>query len=52
MVRSIVGTLLQFEKENRTKEDLKNLIDLKKRIDVGQTAPARGLFLEKVYYSV
>jgi tRNA pseudouridine38-40 synthase len=50
MVRNIVGTLIEFEKNEQSKEALIELVEKKDRNMAGQTAPARGLFLEKVDY--
>jgi tRNA pseudouridine38-40 synthase len=50
MVRSILGTILELEQQNRQGEDLKKILTSGSRDNAGQTVPARGLFLEKVYY--
>lgn len=50
MVRAIVGTLIQFEKENTAAEKFKEIIEKKDRGLAGITAPAKGLFLWSVEY--
>lgn len=50
MVRSITGTLIQFEKEKKNAEDIMELLAEKKRSLAGVTAPAKGLFLWSVEY--
>ncbi|OPJ54861.1 tRNA pseudouridine(38-40) synthase TruA [Alkalithermobacter paradoxus] len=49
MVRIIAGTLIDIGR-GRIKEDLKTIIESKDRNRAGHTAPAKGLFLKKVYY--
>ena len=50
MVRSIVGTLVELCEQRAPASDLAALIARRNRGLVGQTAPARGLFLERVWY--
>ena len=50
MVRSIVGTLLELEEQGSSPEALSSILNGRDRSLAGQTAPARGLFLEKVGY--
>lgn len=50
MVRSIVGTLIEFANIGASASDVGRLISGRTRADTGKTAPARGLFLEKVWY--
>ena len=50
MIRIIVGTLIFVGRGRIAKEDLPGIIQGKNRILAGPTAPAQGLFLEKVYY--
>lgn len=50
MVRSIVGSLLELAAMDAPAADVRRLIEARRRADVGQTAPARGLFLERVWY--
>lgn len=51
MVRIIVGTLLQIGAGKIQIDDLSNIIDGKRRKYAGITAPAHGLYLERVFYS-
>ncbi|MGL1890247.1 MAG: tRNA pseudouridine(38-40) synthase TruA [Spirochaetaceae bacterium] len=50
MVRSVTGTLLDMAWKNQTPQQLKKILESKDRSLVGTTAPARGLFLNKVEY--
>ena len=50
MVRSIVGTILSLEECGCGPEAMTAIIDSRDRGRVGQTAPARGLFLDRVEY--
>lgn len=50
MVRSIVGTVLELEKERRSPSDMTDILEARNRKMAGQTAPSRGLFLSKVIY--
>ena len=50
MVRSIVGTLLEVAKGQRSIDDIQRLLEGQPRSEAGPTAPARGLTLEKVGY--
>lgn len=50
MVRSIVGTLLEFAESGAPAADVGRLLARRARLEAGQTAPARGLFLERVWY--
>lgn len=50
MIRIIIGTLIFIGHGKIKKEDIENIILAKDRRKAGPTAPARGLFLEKVYY--
>jgi tRNA pseudouridine38-40 synthase len=50
MVRSIVGTILDLEKNNSSYEEMKKILESRNRQKAGKTAPARGLFLDKVIY--
>ncbi len=51
MIRSVVGTLLECEKNGIKKNDFLAILEKKDRSRAGTTAPARGLFLERVIYS-
>ncbi len=50
MVRSMVGSLLTFEQESISIEELKAKINAKDRTQAGPTAPATGLYLHQVRY--
>ncbi len=50
MVRSIVGTLLEMESRGAPPSELGAAVKARDRSLAGPTAPARGLFLEKVIY--
>lgn len=50
MVRIIVGTLLFVGTGKIYKDQIPTIIDSRKRKNAGVTAPAEGLFLEKIYY--
>ena len=50
MVRAIVGTLVEIGKGKLSPKDLKSIIEAKDRGKAGFSAPAQGLFLEKVTY--
>lgn len=50
MVRILVGTLLQIGSGKIDIDDLTDIIDGGKREYAGITAPAHGLYLEKVFY--
>ena len=51
MVRSIVGTLIKVGMGRREPEWILELIEKKDREIAGQTAPAKGLFLDHVVYA-
>ena len=50
MVRSIVGTLLDMESAGAQPGELRAALEARDRSRAGATAPARGLFLERVIY--
>lgn len=50
MVRNIVGTLLEVGVGKRAPEDICKILDSKDRRMAGPTAPARGLYLMRVFY--
>ena len=50
MVRSVVGTLVELAEQQAPTAEVGELITKRRRELVGQTAPARGLFLERVWY--
>lgn len=50
MVRSLTGTLLQVAEQGGGPEELRRRLNRADRNEAGPTAPARGLFLERVTY--
>lgn len=50
MVRIIVGTLLEVAEGKREPEDILRIINIHDRKAAGRTAPAQGLYLNKVFY--
>ena len=46
----MVGTLLRVAQGKFKKEDIPKIIDSKDRSKAGPTAPAEGLYLNKVFY--
>lgn len=50
MVRAIVGTMMEIGSGKLSIEDLDNIITAKDRSRAGFSAPAEGLFLDKVEY--
>lgn len=50
MVRNLVGTLFEVGRNKITPMDFKSILQNTDRTLAGPTAPAHGLFLEKVYY--
>ncbi len=50
MVRIMVGTLLRVAQGKIKKEDIPMIINSKNRSKAGPTAPAQGLYLNKVFY--
>jgi len=50
MVRNIVGTLAEVGKGRIPPEEVKNILAARDRKMAGPTAPAKGLFLEKIFY--
>lgn len=50
MVRNIVGTIIDIGKGKIDIKDISEIFDAKDRRTAGQTAPARGLTLDKVEY--
>lgn len=51
MVRTLVGTLLEVGQNRRTLEQVTRALETGVRAEAGKTAPARGLWLEKIWYS-
>ena len=52
MVRIIAGTLIEIGQGKHPTDKLVDIITAKDRTKAGPTAPACGLFLEKIYYPV
>lgn len=50
MIRIIMGTLIEAGFGKRKPEDVKRIIEAKDRKEAGYLAPAKGLFLEEVFY--
>jgi len=50
MVRNIAGTLIEVGKGRTSPETVRNILMSCDRTLAGPTAPAKGLFLEKVYF--
>lgn len=50
MVRIMVGTLLEIGNSQRERDSIPCILEQRDRNCAGHTAPAKGLFLEKVYY--
>lgn len=50
MVRIIVGTLVEVGRGKINAGQFKEILEVKDRTKAGKTAPAKGLFLVKVYY--
>jgi tRNA pseudouridine38-40 synthase len=50
MVRSVLGTILEYEKQDLEPQALSEALQARDRSRAGMSAPARGLFLERVNY--
>jgi tRNA pseudouridine38-40 synthase len=50
MVRNIVGTLMEVGRGKISPPDMEAILRSRDRGSAGKTAPAKGLFLEKIYY--
>jgi pseudouridylate synthase I len=50
MVRIIVGTLLEVGKGDSKVSDINKIMEMKERVNAGETVPPNGLFLNKVFY--
>jgi tRNA pseudouridine38-40 synthase len=50
MVRNIVGTIIEIGKGKMESEEIREIINSKDRRIAGPTAPASGLFLERIKY--
>ena len=51
MVRIMVGTLLEIHSKRLEPEDISRILETQIRIGRCVTAPAKGLYLDRVYYS-
>jgi tRNA pseudouridine38-40 synthase len=52
MVRGIAGTLVQIGHGDQPISRIQEILDTQDRKKVGPTAPGRGLWLDRVWYSV
>jgi len=50
MVRIIVGTLIEVGIGKKKPEDIVSILEAKDRQKAGASAPARGLYLDEVFY--
>ncbi|MBE6823756.1 MAG: tRNA pseudouridine(38-40) synthase TruA [Ruminococcaceae bacterium] len=50
MVRIMVGTLLKIQQGKLSVDSIPDILDAKNRKEAGPTAPACGLYLDKVFY--
>ena len=50
MVRNLVGAMLDYNKEKVSLNDLRNMLDNPEISKQLSTAPAKGLYLEKIFY--
>lgn len=50
MVRTLVGTMVDIGRSKREVLFIEEILNKKNRSEAGQTAPAKGLILEKIYY--
>lgn len=50
MVRNIVGSLVEVGRGRMSPEDFRQILAARDRTKAGPTAPARGLFLERIIY--
>jgi tRNA pseudouridine38-40 synthase len=50
MVRAIVGTMYEFNKQQLPSSELKKILDSADRSKAGHAAPPQGLFLEQIIY--
>ena len=50
MVRSVVGTMMDLERNGAGPGAMRDLLEARDRLIAGETAPAWGLFLHEVYY--
>jgi tRNA pseudouridine38-40 synthase len=50
MVRTVIGTFLMLEEQGLGARELRVIVEAGQRANAGATAPAQGLFLERVVY--
>ena len=50
MVRALVGTMVDVGRGHTSIEEYQGILRLKNRSAAGMAAPAKGLFLEEVFY--
>jgi tRNA pseudouridine38-40 synthase len=50
MVRSIIGTILEHMEFGKSESEFMRVVEARSRSAAGPTAPAKGLFLDKVIY--
>ena len=50
MVRILTGTLVEVGAGKREPEEMQEILEKRERKQAGETAPAKGLFLERVFY--
>jgi tRNA pseudouridine38-40 synthase len=50
MVRNIVGTLVEIGRGRMSSEQMRDILESRDRRQAGPTAPANGLFLEKITF--
>jgi tRNA pseudouridine38-40 synthase len=51
MVRALVGTLIEVGQKKKSLEQFKAILDAKDRSNAGTSAPAKGLFLDDIFYN-
>jgi tRNA pseudouridine38-40 synthase len=51
MVRTVIGTFLSLEEEGLGAAEFARILEARSRFQARETAPARGLFLERVEYA-
>lgn len=50
MIRIMVGTLIDVNENRIPPDSIPEIINAKNRLEAGRTAPARGLYLNRVFY--